>query len=726
MAKSQTKAKTTKPLAAAKAAAAATTAIIMTQDLRLIPLDQLELSPLNVRKVAANAAEDAELLASIRENGIKQNLVVHALSDAKFAVDAGGRRLKALKQLASDGIIPNNHPVSCLVEDEQNATVTSATENLQRAAMHPADQFEAFAQMIAEGRKEDDIALKFGVSVDLVRRRLKLARIAPELIEQFRAGEMTLECVMAFTLTDDHDRQMTVWNAVKDSYHIHPQYIKRQLTETAHSASSSIGRFVGIGAYEAAGGVLLRDLFDDNAAAHMENPELLERLAIEKLQDVAKTYEADWKWVEVHLSVDYGAFRSFGRVYPQDIEPDADLFAEENALIAREDELAAANDGADWTDAEADEYYAIEPRLREIEALQKARQPYAAADQAIAGCVVTIGHDGALRVEKGLVRPEDIPVAAEQTEDPADGDTEIAVTRPNVSPPTSSAPVPVSDPATTLRKADGISASLADDLRASRQHILRAHLAADYDVAFDAMLYALCEQALSRSYGTEALNISISPFLVQNRETLHADTVAQKMLDALGQDLAVEWMTLEKPEDFRAMSALPLPQKQALFAWAVGLAIKPQLLSDNHPTPIIEEIGARLDVDVAACWRPTASTYWGRVNKGHAVSMARKLVGDDYAEERSRERKGDIAAAMERAFAESAAETEGFDAAVAAKTARWLPDGMAFKGADDLEETSSSPHTSDVDPAEDDGEIAPDAEDTVPDALPAFLSETAA
>ena len=726
MAKSQTKAKTTKPPVAAKAADATTTAITMTQDLRLIPLDQLELSPLNVRKVAASATDDAELLASIRENGIKQNLVVHALLHGKFAVDAGGRRLKALKQLANDGIIPNDHPVSCLVEDEQNAIVTSTTENLQRAAMHPADQFEAFAQMIAEGRKEDDIALKFGVSVDLVRRRLKLARIAPELIEQFRAGEMTLECVMAFTLTDDHDRQMTVWNAVKDSYHIHPQSIKRQLTETAHSASSSIGRFVGVEAYEAAGGVLLRDLFDDNAAAHMENPELLERLAIEKLQAEAKVFEADWKWVEVHLSVDYGAFRSFGRVYPQDIEPDADLLAEENALIAREEELAAANDGADWTDAEADEYYAIEPRLREIEALQKARQPYAAADQAIAGCVVTIGHDGALRVEKGLVRPEDIPVAAEQTEDPADGDAEIAVTRPNVTPPKSSAPVPISDPATTLRKVDGISASLADDLRASRQHILRAHLAADYDVAFDAMLYALCEQALSRSYGTEALHISISPFLAQNRETLHVDTVAQKMLDALEQDLAVEWMRLEKPDDFRAMSALPLPQKQALFAWAVGLAIKPQLLSDNHPTPIIEEIGSRLDVDVAACWRPTASTYWGRVNKGHAVSMARKLVGDDYAEERSRERKGDIAAAMERAFAEQAAATEGFDAAIATKTACWLPEGMAFQGIGDASETFNAPDNAVATSAEGADVTTSSAEDATPDVLPAFLNETAA
>lgn len=652
--------------------------------------------------------------------------MVHALSETRFAVDAGGRRLKAMKQLAEDGVIPADHPVPCLVEDERNAVLTSATENLQRAAMHPADQFESFDKLIAEGRSEDEIALKFGVSVDLVRRRLKLARVAPEIIEQFRAGDLTLECVMAFTLTDDHDRQLAVWNAVKGGYHIHPQSIKRQLTETAHSANSALGRFVGIEAYEAAGGVLLRDLFDDRASAHMENPDLLERLAIEKLQAAAKPFEAAWKWVEVHLSVDYGAFRSFGRVYPQDVEPDPDLLAEEERLIAREEELAAQNDGADWTDAETEEYYAIEPRLREIEALQRERQPYADADRTIAGVVLTIGHDGALRVEKGLVRPEDIPAAAVPGEDRADGGDAPSPARPHVTPPTSSSPVPTSDPAATLRKADGISASLADDLRATRQHILRAHLATDFEVAFDAMLYALCEQTLGRSYNNEALDVSIRPFQAQNREVLHADTVAQKMLEALEQDLSTDWMKLEKPEDFRAMSALPIADKQALFAWATGLAVKPQLSSDNCPSPIVEEIGARLDVDVAACWRPTAQNYWGRVNKEHAVATSRKLIGDDYAEDRNRERKGDIAAAMERAFAESASETEGFDSATAAKTKRWLPDGMVFAGAteDGTDLGNDAPEAEEGDVSAEDS--LTDAESDEPSSLPTFLSEDAA
>lgn len=680
-------------------------------ELRLIPLDRLSLSPRNVRQVATSATDDAELLASIRENGIKQNLVVYSSGKNVFHVDAGGRRLKALQQLVTDTVIPPNYPVPCLVEDESEAVITSATENLQRAAMHPADQFEAFFQMINSGRTEEEIALKFGVSVDVVRRRLKLARVAPEIIEQFRANEITVECVMAFTLTEDHARQLVVWNLVKDGYHIHPQSIKRHLTETAYSAGSSLGRFVGIEAYVAAGGLLLRDLFADNATAHMDSPELLERLAVEKLQQAVKPFEAEWKWAEVHLEVDYGAFRSFGRTYPQDIEPDPELVKEETRLVAREEELSGVDEEAEWTDAESREYFAIEPRLREIEALQKERQPFADEDRAIAGCVVTIGQNGTLRVEKGLVRPEDIPLPPEQGDtvsEDVDGD---APPRPQVTAPTSCAPVPTSDPATTLRKADGISQSLAEDLRATRQHILRTHLAADYDVAFDAMLYTLCEQALSHSYGTEALNISVSPFRAQNRAVLHTDSVAQKMLDALEQDLVLDWMKLEAPMDFRAMSALPMADKQSLFAWATGLAIKPQLLSDNHPSPIIEEIGARLDVDVAACWRPTASTYWGRVNKDHAISTARKFLGDDYADERNRERKADSAAAMERVFAENALEAEGLDAAVAAKTTRWLPGGMGFVtdatgDGGDQTDASEAPETA--------GE------------LPAFLSDSAA
>lgn len=645
-----------------------------------IPLNKLALSPKNVRKVKPSETDDAELKASIFENGVKQNLAGYEDGEGGFLIDAGGRRLKALQELAAEGKIAKDQLINCLIEDEQEATLTSTIENIQRAAMHPADQFEAFNQMIIEGRSEDEIAIKFGVSVDLVRRRLKLARVAPEILDQFREDELTLECVMAFTLSDNHDRQITVWNSVKEGYSIHPHSIKRLLTETGYSAASKLGRFVGVEAYEKAGGSVITDLFSESDNTHLENPELLERLAIEKLQEASTAYVGDWKWVDVHLELEHGSFRSFGRIEPEQCEPDPKLAKEIETLNARQDELYEISEDGDWTQEQRKEYYAIDPRITQIETEIENARPYRPEDRAIAGVVISLDHRGELNVEKGLVRPEDIPAPAPEADHHEEGEGSPP-SAPQVTAPTSSTPVPISDPAAALRKAEGISASLADDLRTTRHHILQAHLAADYDVAYDAMLYTLCQRALHGPHGRDILDISIRPYYANNRDELVADSVAEKMLEALKNDLVTDWMKLDAPDDFSALSALPTEDKQALFAWATAQALKAQMASDNHPAKAIEEIGTRLDVDVAACWRPTASKYWSRVNKAHAVKVSKELIGDEFAEDRNRERKGDLATAMERAFAENAGEAEGFDAATAGKTTRWLPDGMAFEGA---------------------------------------------
>jgi len=121
---------------------------------RNIPLSQLVLSPANVRKTPATAAEDAALEASIRAEGILQNLIVHALPiDGKgvHEVDAGGRRLKILQKLAAEGVIDADHPVPCLVKKPAGAVETSLMENTMRAAMHPADEFVAMAALIDAG-----------------------------------------------------------------------------------------------------------------------------------------------------------------------------------------------------------------------------------------------------------------------------------------------------------------------------------------------------------------------------------------------------------------------------------------------------------------------------------------------------------------------------------------------------------------------------------------------
>jgi len=224
--------------------------------LRNIPLDKLVLSPTNVRKTPPSAAEDAELEASIRASGLKQNLVVHPMGDAKdvHAVVAGGRRLKVLQKLAAEGAIPAGFKVPCLVEEPEAALETSLIENTIRSAMRPADEFVAMASLIDAGEGIEAIAVRFGVSERHVRQRLRLGKLAPELLDAYRAGEIGLEVVTAFTLGIDHAAQLAVWRQVKDNSYIQPYTVRRLLTETAVPLDSQLGSFVGAEAYEAAGG----------------------------------------------------------------------------------------------------------------------------------------------------------------------------------------------------------------------------------------------------------------------------------------------------------------------------------------------------------------------------------------------------------------------------------------------------------------------------------------
>ena len=179
---------------------------------RNIPLNKLVLSPANVRKTPPSAAEDAELKASIKARGLKQNLVVHPAADEKgvHAVTAGGRRLKALQELVAEGVIPADFKVPCLVEQPDEALETSLMENTIRAAMHPADEFVAMAALIDAGETIEAIATRFGVAERHVRQRLRLGKVAPELLDEFRAGTIGLEVVTAFTLGADHAAQLAV------------------------------------------------------------------------------------------------------------------------------------------------------------------------------------------------------------------------------------------------------------------------------------------------------------------------------------------------------------------------------------------------------------------------------------------------------------------------------------------------------------------------------------
>jgi len=179
-----------------------------TKNLILVPLSQLVLRPTgrNVRKTPRMSIP--ELAASIQRVGLLQNLIVIASADGEhYEVVAGGRRLAALKLLVKKHRISKEWEVPCLLVADGTARTASLTENVQREAMHPADQFEAFAALVAEGRPIEDIAADFSVTPLVVQRRLKLANVSPRLMGDYRADAVTLDQLMALSITDDHAAQ---------------------------------------------------------------------------------------------------------------------------------------------------------------------------------------------------------------------------------------------------------------------------------------------------------------------------------------------------------------------------------------------------------------------------------------------------------------------------------------------------------------------------------------
>ena len=253
-----------------------------------IPLDRLKTHDGNVRRIKNGVSIDS-LAADIASRGLLQSLSVRPLTDESgeetgfYGVQAGGRRLAALQLLAKQKKLAKNAPVPCIVRTEGFVEADSLAENTEREALHPLDQFRAFARLRDKGEGEETIAAAFGVSTAVVKQRLKLANASPVLLTAYENAELKLEQLMAFCLADDHKRQEQVFAALGAQWNKNPDTIRRMLTETAVEASDPRALFVGAQAYQAAGGIILRDLFDEDDGGWLQDVPLLERLTAEKL-----------------------------------------------------------------------------------------------------------------------------------------------------------------------------------------------------------------------------------------------------------------------------------------------------------------------------------------------------------------------------------------------------------------------------------------------------------
>ena len=667
--------------------------------IRDIPLCRLALAPENVRKTPPDAAAQVQLQASIAAHGLLKNLVARpdepdADGVERFAVVAGGRRLAALQALAENGTLHADHPVPCKIAAKGDAAELSTAENVNHVVMHPADQVVAFAGLVQSGATVAAIAARFGVSERLVEQRLRLGNAAPELIDAYRAEAIDLDTLKAFAVTTDHERQRAVFEqATSQGYRPTAWQVKRLLTEERVPASAAMARFVGVDAYEAAGGPVLRDLFADEYenGVWLEDPKLLNELATAKLTAAAGELATRWKWAEAMVEADWSATARYGRIRPQRSEPTDAESAELERLRTRHDELCNL-DEEDWTDALIEEGAAVEARLEAIELAVDERATFRPEDLALAGCIATIGRDGTLQVIEGLVKPEDMPkepasdAHADANGRDADADADDATTdvgsrvdAPATTTPIASPP----DPRAKARADAGVGIGLADDLRAIRTALVKAHLAGDFEAAFDLVVFQMVRSIFARGYTASwhALDIVFNetaerPSARANDDGFATWSPGEAML-ADWSDLPFEWMEGEDDAAcFAALQALPRADKERLFAAAVARTVKGQLAFEHDARPELEATVARLGIDFAKHVRPTAEMLWSRITKGRILDVARETFGAAWAAARSKYKKPDLAKAMEEAFA-AGPPPVGLGATAHAAALAWTMPGFA-------------------------------------------------
>lgn len=377
----------------------------------LVPLSRLVLRPTgrNVRKTVPRMSIP-ELAASIQRVGLLQNLIVIPASDGEhYEVVAGGRRFAALKLLAKKHRIAKDWQVPCLQVADGTARTASLTENVQREAMHPADQFEAFAALVAEGRPIEDIAADFSVTPLVVQRRLKLANVSPRLMADYRADAVSLDQLMALAGTDDHAAQEAAFYDAPQ-WQRHPSQLRERLTEREIDAfRHPLVRFVGLDAYEQAGGGIRRDLFaEDDAGVYLTDAALLERLAQDKLAGIAAEVKAEgWAWVDAAPAATFADLQAFQRAPRERREPNKREAQRIEKLQAKMQEVAEAVDAAidaedeDKADALQEEGEALGEQLPAVE---DALQDYSQTVKAAAGAIVTIDRNGEAVIHRGLLR----------------------------------------------------------------------------------------------------------------------------------------------------------------------------------------------------------------------------------------------------------------------------------------------------------------------------------
>ncbi|WP_241176718.1 ParB/RepB/Spo0J family partition protein [Citrobacter portucalensis] len=615
-----------------------------TKNLILVPLSRLvsRTAGRNVRKTPRMSIP--ELAASIQRVGLLQNLIVIAAADGEhYEVVAGGRRLAALKLLAKKRRISKEWDVPCLLVADGTARTASLTENVQREAMHPADQFEAFAALVAEGRPIEDIAADFSVSPLVVQRRLKLANVSPRLLADYRAEAVSLDQLMALAITDDHAAQEAAYYDAP-TWQRNPSQLRDRLTEREIDAyRHPLVRFVGLDSYEAAGGGIRRDLFaEGDAGVYLTDAALLERLAQDKLAGIAAEVKTEgWAWVDATPGVTHADLHAFQRAPRERREPTKREAQRIEKLQTKLHELAAAVDDAlDADDEEKADALQEEGEAlgEQLQALEDGLQDYGATVKAAAGAIVTIDRNGQAVIHRGLLREAEAKALrtlerlrqgfggedAGNDDEGEDGDSE------------------------GQSKTAAMSDKLAQRLSAHRTAALQTEVARHPQVALAALVHGMVQTVLQDAYHGRDLPLGVSLKAQDRLEGIAPDIPDSPAAVALRelQQVAGEGLPEDSAELFAVLLAKSQDELVQLLAVCVAVTVDvvtPRATPHQPGAELAQAVG----LDMAAWWKPTNEGYFQHIPKA-AILQAVEQYAPAHVTRLAKLKKGDIASEAER------------------------------------------------------------------------------
>jgi ParB family chromosome partitioning protein len=618
---------------------------------RFIPLNKLKKSPNNARKTPHSEASIEAYAASIAAKGILQNLVVEPELDTEgaatgfyFVTIGEGRRLAQLLRVKRKEI-KKTEPIRCVIDTANDPHEISLDENVTRENMHPADQFEAFKKLAEErGFGAEEIAARFGVTPHVVRQRLRLGAVSPKLMEVYRNGDLALDQLMAFAITEDHARQEAAYERL--AYNRDASTIRRLLTETNVAATDRRAVFVGAEKYTEVGGTILRDLFTEDRGGYFEDVALLDMLVMAKLgREADALMEAEgWKWAQVFL--DYPHSHGLRRTYPQAVDLSAEDRAALDAARGEFDSLTAQHESdeelPDEVDARFDELEA------EIERLEAKRLAYDPADIARCGAFVILNHDGTVRIERGFVRAEDERQDTETAN--ASGEGGEGSDDDGGSGLNGSGNESLAGDDEDSDDEKPLSDILIRDLTAHRTLGLRLASREQPDVAIVAVTHALSAQIFYRGADAHVLDIRpTSTYLAS-----HADGIEDTKAGKAWSDHHARWAA-QIPRDvanlWTFIVELDHDSRMALFAHCAALTVNAvKLPTERRPRAMAtaDRLADAVSLDMTAHWRPTTRSYFGRVTKPHILAAVREAVSIEAADRMADMKKQDMAEAAEQ------------------------------------------------------------------------------